>query len=120
MTESLGPAVTGPRILVVDDDPVMLDLMEDLLSHEGYEVLREGSGESALATVATRIPRAALVDLILPGLDDVLDAWAVPTRPPPSVIGHDDDRRGPTTASGRSTIRAGSPRAPTRPSVAAP
>ena len=54
------------------------------------------------------------------GLDDVLDAWAVPTRPPPSVIGHDDDRRGPTTASGRSTIRAGSPRAPTRPSVAAP
>jgi hypothetical protein len=54
------------------------------------------------------------------GLDNVLDAWAVPTRPPPSVTGHDDDRRGPTMAGGRSTIRAGSPRAPTRPGVAAP
>jgi DNA-binding NtrC family response regulator len=82
MTESLGPAVTGPRILVVDDDPVMLDLMEDLLSHEGYEVLREGSGESALATVATRIPRAAIVDLILPGMDGVHLIQSLESRVP--------------------------------------
>jgi len=86
MAESFDSPATGPRILVVDDDPVMLDLLEELLSHEGYEVLREGSGESALATAATRTPRAAIVDLMLPGMDGVHLIQSLESRVPLTAV----------------------------------
>ena len=86
MTETSGPAAIGPCILVVDDDPITLDLMENLLSHEGYEVLREASAESALAAVATHTPRAAIVDLMLPGMDGVHLIQSLEPRVPVTAV----------------------------------
>jgi DNA-binding NarL/FixJ family response regulator len=82
VTDTSGPAATGPCVLVVDDDPVTLDLIENLLSHEGYEVLRESSAESALAAVVTHTPRAAIVDLMLPGMDGVHLIQSLESRVP--------------------------------------
>jgi len=58
MAGATGPseAAAGTRVLVVDDDVGILDIMEELLASQGYEVLRAESGEAALAAVATGAP----------------------------------------------------------------
>jgi CheY-like chemotaxis protein len=85
------------RVLVVDDDPGMLDLMDDLLSLGGYKMLRATSGEAALAAAAAQAPRAAFVDLVLPGLDGVAVIERLATQLPASsavlMTGHHEHPR---------------------------
>ena len=56
------------RILVVDDDPVVLEALEALLTREGHEVLQAPDGEAALQQAETARPDIILLDLHLPGL----------------------------------------------------
>jgi CheY-like chemotaxis protein len=57
------------RILVVDDDPDLRELVEFRLRKAGHEVLGAGSGESALAAVVTRgRPDLAVLDVAMPGM----------------------------------------------------
>ncbi|MDE7262432.1 MAG: response regulator, partial [Oscillospiraceae bacterium] len=56
------------RILVIDDDVYIGDMLEELLAREGYEVLRAYSGTEALLLLEDRPPDLALLDLMLPGL----------------------------------------------------
>lgn len=55
------------KIAVVDDDVYIGDLLEELLTREGYRVLRAYSGTEALLLSAQR-PDLLLLDLMLPGL----------------------------------------------------
>ncbi len=48
--------MTGPTILVVDDDPVILDLLAVNFELEGYTVLRASDGEEALDVRASSTP----------------------------------------------------------------
>jgi CheY-like chemotaxis protein len=57
------------RVLVVDDDPDVPDMVRQLLEGEGYEVDAAGGGEEALAAIAARRPDVVLLDLLMPGLD---------------------------------------------------
>lgn len=57
------------RILVVDDNPSNLKLLQYLLQHHGYTVHTASDGESALEAVITHPPRLVLMDLQLPGMD---------------------------------------------------
>ncbi|MBI4841166.1 MAG: response regulator [candidate division NC10 bacterium] len=56
------------RILVVDDEPVVLEALEALLTREGHEVLQASDGEAALRQAETARPDIILLDLHLPGL----------------------------------------------------
>ncbi|HCT78125.1 MAG TPA: diguanylate cyclase response regulator [Micromonosporaceae bacterium] len=56
-------------ILIVDDDPDILRVVEVNLRLHGYEVLSAGSGAEALAVLETRRPHLALVDVMMPGMD---------------------------------------------------
>ncbi len=56
-------------ILVVDDEPRIVDLARDYLEHAGFTVLTASDGASALATARTRNPDLVVLDLGLPGLD---------------------------------------------------
>ena len=56
------------RILVVDDDPVVLEALQALLTREGHEVLQAPDGETALQQAETARPDIILLDLHLPGL----------------------------------------------------
>lgn len=62
------------RILVIDDDIPIGDLLEELLTKAGYGVLRAYSGTEALLVFAAERPDLVLLDLMLPGLrgEDVL------------------------------------------------
>ena len=58
-----------PRVLVVDDDPTNLLLLEDLLLSEGYIPLLAESGIEALEMVVELIPDLILLDIMMPGMD---------------------------------------------------
>jgi two-component system nitrogen regulation response regulator NtrX len=58
-----------PTVLVVDDEPQILQVVGGLLLDEGFEVLTALDGESALRQVAEGVPDLVLLDIALPGLD---------------------------------------------------
>lgn len=57
-------------ILAVDDDPIVLDLLEETLKPLGYKVLSAASGEEALEKAATYKDKIDLLltDVVLPGI----------------------------------------------------
>ncbi|NPU84150.1 MAG: response regulator [Syntrophaceae bacterium] len=56
-------------IMVVDDDPITLDLLADLLSVEGFRVRPFNSGEAALESLASQKPMLILLDINMPAPD---------------------------------------------------
>src|SRR5689334_9190414 len=57
------------RILVVDDDPLILGLVAEILQDEGYEVTTARNGAEALARVAETLPAVVVTDLMMPVMD---------------------------------------------------
>ena len=73
--------MSGERILVCDDDPQIVRALRVILRDAGYEVVVSETGEEALDRAAVRPPQAAILDLMLPGIDGVevcqrLRAWS--------------------------------------------
>ena len=62
------------RILIIDDDIHIGNVLEETLSKEGYEISRAYSGTEALLVIPDSKPDLVLLDLMLPGLngEDVL------------------------------------------------
>ena len=60
---------TQPRVLVVDDEEHITELIAMALGFNGFEVQRVGSGRAALAAVDARRPDLILLDVMLPDLD---------------------------------------------------
>jgi DNA-binding response OmpR family regulator len=56
-------------ILVVDDEPQIVQLARDYLGHAGFDVLTAADGPSALAAARTRQPDLIVLDLGLPRMD---------------------------------------------------
>ena len=59
----------GLTILVVDDEPRIVQLVRDYLEHGGFTVLVASDGAAALRTARTGRPDLVVLDLGLPGLD---------------------------------------------------
>jgi two-component system KDP operon response regulator KdpE len=59
--------MTGERILVVDDEPRLVRLINEILRATGYNVICTGNGERALELVPVEQPNLILLDLVLPG-----------------------------------------------------
>lgn len=73
-------ALARPPVLVVDDDPDTLALIEAVLTEAGYAVLTAADGHAALALARTHPPALVLLDCMLPGPDGAavartLRAW---------------------------------------------
>ena len=58
----------GARILVVEDNPLNLKLIKDVLEFHGFDVLTAGSGEEGVALASSSSPDLVLMDLQLPGI----------------------------------------------------
>lgn len=63
--------VRSPLVLIVDDDPDMLDVEEDALIARGYRVSKASNGVEALERVAETAPQLILLDMRMP----VMDGW---------------------------------------------
>lgn len=57
------------HVLVVDDEPDLLELVQYNLAAAGYDVTCVGSGEEALAAVGSVRPELVILDVLLPGMD---------------------------------------------------
>jgi DNA-binding response OmpR family regulator len=59
----------GGRILVVDDDELICDLVSETLNFEGYDVEAAYSGEQALRWLDSSKPDLILLDIMMSGID---------------------------------------------------
>ncbi len=67
---SLAAAPDGPlRVLVVDDEPSIVDVVAMTLRHHGYEVATVDTGAQALARARDWRPHAMVLDVMLPDMD---------------------------------------------------
>jgi len=57
------------KILVVDDEPALVRLIEQVLTHNDYEVLKAYNGQEALRLLFNQKPDLVLLDVVLPGMD---------------------------------------------------
>ena len=57
------------KILVVDDEPAQLRLVDQVLTSNGYEVIKAGSGQEAVRVIYERKPDLVLLDVMMPEID---------------------------------------------------
>jgi CheY-like chemotaxis protein len=71
MTQADSNAVDAARkaVLVVEDDPDMRQLVEEILSDEGYRVNTAQDGQAALEEVARELPGLILLDMRMPRMN---------------------------------------------------
>jgi len=62
---------TPPRILIVDDNPTNLEVLQVRLNAHGYELITAVDGEDALAKVREFEPDLVLLDVMMPKLDGI-------------------------------------------------
>jgi len=62
---------TPPYILVVDDEPINLDILRTRLAVHGYEILTATNGEEALAVATAQRPDLILLDIMMPKMDGI-------------------------------------------------
>jgi DNA-binding NtrC family response regulator len=76
------------KVLVVDDDPVVGQSFDRVLSRKGYAVITAANGDEALAKLATETYDIVFTDLRMPGMDGLEVAERVKARQPwtPVVI----------------------------------
>jgi two-component system, cell cycle response regulator DivK len=58
-------------VLVVEDNPLNLKLVRDVLGHAGYRVLEAGDAERGIALARSEAPDLILMDVQLPGIDGI-------------------------------------------------
>jgi two-component system KDP operon response regulator KdpE len=63
--------MSGPRVLVCDDEPQIVRALRIVLREAGFSVIAASDGREALDNAALHPPDAAIVDLVLPDIDGV-------------------------------------------------
>jgi two-component system alkaline phosphatase synthesis response regulator PhoP len=59
----------SPRILVADDEPALLRLLEFVLGRRGYIIQGVTNGNAAIEVLKTESPDLVILDVMMPGLD---------------------------------------------------
>jgi two-component system, OmpR family, alkaline phosphatase synthesis response regulator PhoP len=76
----LAMANASKRILICDDDPVILRLLQVNLELEGYEVLLAHHGEKAIEMAAVERPDLVILDIMMPRMDGYQTLQAIKER----------------------------------------
>ena len=61
----------GEKVLVVDDEFDIRDLLSRFLTEEGYEVILASNGEEAIELAERENPQVILLDIMMPGIDGI-------------------------------------------------
>nr|MBI3614344.1 response regulator [Nitrospirota bacterium] len=78
--------MAGETILIVDDNPMNMELATDLLEAAGYVVRQAATAEDAIAASKTAPPQIILMDLSLPGMDGLAATRALKADPDTKAI----------------------------------
>jgi DNA-binding response OmpR family regulator len=63
------------KILIVDDEQTIRELLAELLSIEGYEVLLASNGREAIQLAARKAPHLVILDANMPEMDGIQTTW---------------------------------------------
>jgi diguanylate cyclase (GGDEF)-like protein len=69
MVENSEQKISKGKVIIVDDAPDTVEIIEKLLVFEGYEVLTTSTGEEGVKKVEKEKPKIVLLDISLPGID---------------------------------------------------
>ncbi len=58
-----------PKVLLVEDDPTLLELVAQYMTREGFTVIQSSNGDTALTMARQELPDVGVFDVMLPGLD---------------------------------------------------
>jgi two-component system phosphate regulon response regulator PhoB len=78
--------VAKPKILVIEDEPDILEVIQYNLEREGHKVIACRNGELGLSRIRTDNPDLVILDLMLPGMDGVEVCRQVKADPITSAI----------------------------------
>jgi CheY-like chemotaxis protein len=56
-------------ILIVDDEPILRQLFQKVLEHDGHKVLTAANGREALEVMRQQVPDLIMLDLLMPAMD---------------------------------------------------
>ena len=73
--------MAGEKILIVEDNPMNMELATDLLEASGYVVIQAGAAEEGIKLARAKLPDLILMDISLPGMDG-LEATGVLRQDP--------------------------------------
>ncbi|BAI62653.1 putative response regulator [Methanocella paludicola SANAE] len=73
------------KIMVVDDEPDLLEVVKLILESDGYQVVTANSGQEALDKIEKEMPDLVLLDIIMPRMD----GWEVFSRIKGNTKTHD-------------------------------
>ena len=74
------------KVLVVDDTPMNIKVLLDLLTVKGYEVITAESGSVALEKIETRKPEVVLLDVVMPEMDGYEVCRRIRANPETAVL----------------------------------
>ncbi len=86
MHDEIATLEAEAKILVVEDDEVLRQLLIDVLTDQGYEVEAAETGEEGLGTMEQDVFDVVLLDINLPGMDGMDVLRLVPARQPDSQV----------------------------------
>src|SRR4051794_32543323 len=78
--------MAASTVLVVDDDPVIVKLLQVNFEMEGYDVLTASDGEEGLQRARSERPDIVLLDVMMPKMDGLQVAQALKADPDTAVI----------------------------------
>ncbi len=74
------------KVLVVDDEPEVREVLQEFLSGRGYEVTVAENGLAALAALEAQRPDLVLLDVAMPGMDGVETLRRIVALQPPIPV----------------------------------
>ena len=80
MSTNLAKVLHKSRVLLVDDEPAILNGLKRQLTAQGYEVRTAASGTEALQEIEKNPPELILLDLMMPGMDGLEVTYQVRLR----------------------------------------
>jgi two-component system, cell cycle response regulator len=76
----------APRVLIVDDDEIMVEHLRDLVTAAGFEVSSASNGEAALESLRREFAPIVMLDRNMPGMDGITLCKAIRATPYPGYV----------------------------------
>ncbi|MBS0363652.1 MAG: response regulator [Proteobacteria bacterium] len=80
------PSRSGGKVLLIDDDPALLDLMAQAFTQAGYVTLTANNGRKGLGLVDAFEPDLVVTDIVMPEMEGIGAILQIKRKPQPPLV----------------------------------